>query len=109
MKQIGLFDICERNHGGNENSRDAFRSVVGSAGELRRRVSDYIRSRGALGATCDEIEMALGISHQTASARCSELKKLGQIREIGKRKTRTGRNAATLASTQGRCNFWENE
>ena len=46
------------------------------------------------GATCDEIEIALGMSHQTASARMRDLSRAKLILDSGaKRKTRTGRNA----------------
>jgi Fic family protein len=46
------------------------------------------------GATCDEIERATGLSHQTASARLRELVLNGRIEDSGeRRKTRSGRLA----------------
>jgi predicted transcriptional regulator len=37
------------------------------------KVLNAVRHRGSLGATCEEIETLTGLSHQTASARVSEL------------------------------------
>lgn len=89
-------DVCSRNHGGNENSVAAHASLQ-SAGEVRRRILELIRKeRGGL--TCDEIEQILGLSHQSASARCAELKRDKQVIESGKRKTRTGRLAGILVA-----------
>lgn len=45
------------------------------AKKLRVRVLNYVRSCGLTGATCEEAEINLGLSHQTASARFSELSK----------------------------------
>lgn len=69
----------------------------------RRRIYRYVAS-SIRGATCDEIEVALGLSHQSASARCRELKKSGLIGvkinprtgEVFKRRTRLGRPAGVL-------------
>lgn len=107
MKQIGLFDICEGRHGGHENSVDAATSIAGSTNEIRTQVLRFIERNGAYGATCDEIETGLGLSHQTASARCSELKRMGSVFEGEKRKTRSGRNASALVAVRSKCNFWE--
>lgn len=53
-----------------------------------------IRGDRSKGATCDEIEVALSLSHQTASARVRDLFKAGSIRDSGiRRNTRTGRKA----------------
>jgi predicted transcriptional regulator len=60
---------------------------------LRNRVLDFIGLRGADGATCDEVEQAMRLTHQTASARINELMNAGKIREGGRRKTRSGRSA----------------
>lgn len=59
------------------------------------RVLDFIRSQGDRGATDDEIEVALGLPHQTASARRRDLEKGGQIYNTSaRRRTRTGTPAA---------------
>ena len=47
-----------------------------------------------LGATCDELEIRLGLSHQTASAAITEMAKSGMIVDSGERRhTRSGRKA----------------
>ena len=70
------------------------------AGKLRERVFEYVKSQGDAGATSDEIEVALGLIHQTASARARELVLLGRLRNSGNtRKTRSGRHAAVLVVT----------
>jgi hypothetical protein len=63
---------------------------------LRELVFKMIEEMGCEGATCDEVEMALDMKHQTASARITELKKMGRIVALGAewgRPTRSGRNA----------------
>lgn len=87
-----------------ESSKEAAESVKQIAGNLRERVFGFICSRGYDGATCDEVEIALGLRHQTASARCRELvqqdlltKRVNSV--TGKplqRPTRSGRNAVIL-------------
>lgn len=56
-------------------------------------VLDRIQQAGLTGMTCDEVEVALGLSHQTCSARVNELNGVGYIKVEGKRPTRSGRNA----------------
>jgi len=105
MKQLDIFDYCAKNHGGNAESAAAFKSLSGA--ELRGKVMAYISSRGKEGATCDEIEQALGISHQSASARCTELKANGDVHTLTTRKTRSGRAAAVLVDARTNKKFWE--
>src|SRR5262245_26859307 len=63
------------------------------AGTQRARVLAWIRGKGLekdFGATDDEIEEALGMRHQTASARRNELVKGGFIMDSGfERRTRS--------------------
>ena len=87
---------------GNQSSEEAAASVKESATTLRNRIFQYIAASPD-GKTCDEIEVELYLSHQTASARCTELKREGRVapwlNEDGKkirRKTRSGRNADVL-------------
>ena len=90
-------DVCEVNHQGNLESVEAFESIKSDLSRLRAYVLDFIKSKGFHGATCDEIEVALNLSHQTASDRCSELKKKGIVAPTYfKRLTRSGRSAAVL-------------
>lgn len=90
-------DITRNFHGGNAESNAAHRSIVTAKETLRRRVIDFARSRGEHGATSDEIEVALGLPHQTVSARITEAKADGALVPSGERRqTRSGRNAAVL-------------
>ncbi len=74
-------------------SADAYRSVEGSAASMRTAIEEYIAGRYD-GATCDEIEEALNMKHQTASARVNELRHLNRIRRtLDTRPTRSGRAA----------------
>jgi len=80
--------------GENPVSRDAFRSIKGARGEQCERVYAYILRRGDYGATCDEIERGLNMSHQSCSARINDLYRFGDIWPSAlKRKTRSGRDA----------------
>lgn len=77
-----------------ETSRDARSSI--DSGELRARVLAAVKSSGGVGRTCDELEIELGMTHQTCSARVCELMKRGDIVDSRRtRKTRSGR-AATV-------------
>lgn len=76
------------------------------AGTYRRMVFDYILFRGDYGATCDEVEQAIGVKHQNVSARIWELKgnplkaqRPAMIEDSGRRrKTRSGRSAEVLVA-----------
>ncbi len=57
---------------------------------LAAKVLEYIKLRPS---TCDECEAALGLTHQTCSARINELVARGVIVANGSRKTRSGRLA----------------
>jgi hypothetical protein len=98
MKQLGIFDICRNNHNGNAQSLEASASVQSFKAEQRMRVFSAIRNCG--GATCDELERHLGLSHQACSARCSELLSDGSVYRNGTRRTRSGRSAAILICTE---------
>lgn len=91
-------DICERYHGGDSASQDAFDFQGPEARRaMRLRIFQLIRARGTVGATCDELEALLGFSHQTCSARCSELKRDGWVKPNGtRRRTRSGATAKVL-------------
>ena len=87
---------------GNLSSEEAADSVKESAATIRGRIYRYV-SESPAGKTCDELEAELYLSHQTCSARCTELKRLGllspKIDESGaklRRQTRSGRNADVL-------------
>ena len=81
-----LWDICENNHGGNENSV--------AANKVTRKGMDSLKILRYLGsipdATCEEVEIALQMKHQTCSARFSDLKLEQAITATDKRPTRSG-------------------
>lgn len=55
------------------------------------------------GATCDDLELRLGLSHQTVSAAIATMMKQGMIIDSGeKRKTRTGRTARVYLRRKAR-------
>jgi len=86
-----------------ETSREAASSVKETAGAIRSKVYRHFLAQGVFGATCDEVEVALELRHQTASARCRELVLQGLLekRQDGtgkpvRRPTRSGRAADVL-------------
>jgi hypothetical protein len=96
--QTSLFDALPSN--GTPTSNAAALSSREKAKADRLRILEYIRSRGLDGATCDEIEVALSMSHQTASARMTGLKEDRDIETLGEvRKTRTGNRAIAYVAT----------
>ena len=75
-------------------SKDAAESVKPTASAIRVRILAELQVRGSTGATCDELEQAMDLSHQTASARLREMALKGAIVDSGnKRSTRSGRAA----------------
>jgi hypothetical protein len=75
---------------GSKTSKDASDSI--DSDTLRAKVFSFIYGRG--GATCDEVEVGLGMRHQTASARIRELVLKGSLIDSGiVRQTRSGRDA----------------
>jgi hypothetical protein len=80
---------------GSSTSRRAAESIQETLNGLQAKVYAYIVGRGMDGATTDEIEIALDLSHQTASARVVELRDdLGYVHDPGpERRTRSGRHA----------------
>lgn len=92
-------DITRNFHGGNRESAEAHRSIVATKESLRRQVIAFVAGRGLVGATSDEIEAALGLPHQTVSARITEAKAGGDlVQSGGRRPTRSGRNASVLVA-----------
>lgn len=82
-----------------QTSKEAARSMERKAPSIRDRVFSYIKAQGRDGSTDDELEQALGLRHQTASARRRELVKMGLVQDSGQRRpTRSGRSATVWAS-----------
>ncbi len=71
-----------------ETSKAAAERTDNSAAAMREKVWSYIRKKDA---TCDEVEVALDMKHQTASARIRELVLGKRLVDTGlTRKTRSG-------------------
>jgi len=89
-----LFDICERKHKGNPESRLAFNVVKDKISATQERILNAIKSSDGL--TCDELAVMFNATPNEISGRCSELKRDGKIYKSGTRKTRSGCSAAIL-------------
>lgn len=89
-----------------DTSIEAADSVEPTAESMRLRVLHYVRQVGT--ATSDEVEVALNMIHQTASARIRELVLMERLYATGeKRKTRQGRNARVYAVAPPQVNMDE--
>lgn len=78
---------------GSDTSEAAARSLKDRM-TLRRKVWEFIATKGQDGATDDEVEAALKMRHQTASARRRELVLQDAVRDSGqRRRTSSGRQA----------------
>lgn len=84
-------DITAGYHQGDSFSRLAHQSIVGDKAKLQAEVLKHIRLLGS--ATSDDVENMTGLSHQTVSARMTELKALNAIVPAEHKKTRSGRSA----------------
>jgi len=70
-------DICQNFHKGNRESFAAHAKIESSSEAMRWEI--WKRIKDSTGMICEEIERELGLKHQTASARISELKRDGLI------------------------------
>jgi predicted HTH transcriptional regulator len=87
-----LFDICANRHQGNSMSVEANKITHKFKVSARNRILTAIKT--SVGQTCEELESETLLSHQTCSARLSELRREGKIKIVGTRKTRSGSSAA---------------
>lgn len=88
-------------HERSETSRAAAESMRPHVTEIAERVLAHLVEVGDDGATCDEVEQALELSHQTASARLRELVLKGRAEDSGQRRTtRSGRKAAVWVAVK---------
>lgn len=112
MNQKSLFDAVQAAsaqppHSDEDTSKQAAESVRKDAARLRSLVLDFITQQAERGATCDEVEVALGLSHQTISPRVWELAGSNRKANLPKlitkterrRATRTGRTAAVYVES----------
>lgn len=82
-------------HNGTPTSRAAAHAIEPVSGKARAGILGYLRSRGAEGATADEIEQDTGISGNTVRPRVFELRQMGLVENSRTtRPTRSGRRAA---------------
>jgi len=89
-------------HSNDTTSKAAAESIAAHVPTLQEKVFDEIEGWGAYGATDDEIEVSLELTHQTASARRRELVKAGKVIDSGRtRKTRSGCQAIVWITTEG--------
>ena len=80
---------------GSDTSKAAAESMRKSAGSIRLLILSHLTIMRDVGATCDQIERALGLRHQTASARLRELAMQRRIVDSGERRiASSGRKAA---------------
>lgn len=74
-------DVCQRKHGGNVMSGEAFAKIAGKPrGEICLRILAFVYCRGGRGATAWEAEQSLGTARSTVSARFTDLKRLNAIK-----------------------------
>jgi Fic family protein len=106
MGQGDLFDVTKNRHNGADTSHAAFKTTTPESRATQRSrvlwaISETDRWYGVdPGRTCDEVERLTGMSHQTASARITELVIEGKVRDTGiRRKTRSGRSARVYEAT----------
>lgn len=96
MLQRSFFDEPPP-HNGTPTSIAAADSITESADTLRARVLAYVVSRGAMGATREEIEVGTGIGGNTVRPRVRELIRDLRLVESGlMRSTCSGRLAVVL-------------
>ena len=94
---LPLFDQTE---GSAETRRAAGRAIAGCARDHREQVLGFIRSRGARGATDEEVSETLGLKLDTSRARRCELRDAGDVTDGGRRRrTHSGRRAVAWITT----------
>ena len=96
MREQSLFDRTPGyvRRDATDTSARAALSIAEFGPTMRTAILSYVVARRAEGATCDEIEQALNLRHQTASARVRELVELGLLTVTpARRMTRSRRTA----------------
>ncbi len=79
----------------------AARGVASKAATLREKLLAYLRGRGALGATDEEAQKALGMPANTERPRRRELEQMGLVRDSGStRPTASGRAAVVWVAVR---------
>jgi hypothetical protein len=82
---------------GSDTSTAAAASVAGKISDMHSQILSEVFEAG--GRTCEEVELALGMRHQTATARIRELVLLKRLVDSGdRRNTKSGRKARVYLS-----------
>ena len=82
-----------------QTSQQAAGGIRGRTNVLRQQVLAYLDHQGALGATDEEIQEALGLNPSTQRPRRVELVREGKVGDSGERRpTRSGRSAVVWVS-----------
>ena len=90
------------NTGSTPSARAAASHTTEVTGALEARVHDLIRDAGERGSTDEELETAMGLAHQTISARRRGLVRKGFVVDSGReRPTRSGRSAVVWVLGRG--------
>lgn len=92
--QMDLFKAGAPFQRHSETSRASAEAVKPCAATLREKVFELIRYTGSYGLTDIEIQKGLGMEGSTQRPRRIELLRAGRIRQNGKRRTPSGREAA---------------
>lgn len=93
MSGLELWDICAGRHRGNPMSVEANERT--NKGRDRARILAFLAD--VADATGEEVSAALGMRHQTTSARMSELKREGLLAPTVRRPTASGCSAQAWA------------
>lgn len=86
----------EAPHNNTDTSKLAAEEIKVHLGRLQSQVYSYILKQGHSGATCEEVERALGLGHQTASPRIYELRHKGKLKDSGHRRLTTKKRLAIV-------------
>jgi hypothetical protein len=90
-------DVTQNFHQGADTSAEAQRQARPSdRARMSRAIYDQVKHRGESGVTCHEIELILGLQHQSASARITELVRDGWIKDSGQRRYTRGNRKARV-------------
>lgn len=92
--QLDIFDTPPHVH--QRTSYEAALQTKPRREGKKARILAFIEKRGRVGATCDEIEIYLGIKHQTASARIRDLYLDKKIEDSGRERKTTSGSPATV-------------
>lgn len=81
---------------GSDTSAAAARSVAIDVQSMKEKIAAHIKNKNKFGATCDEVERALKMPHQTASARIRGLFTDGRLKDSGQRRMTRSKRKATV-------------